>query len=166
MGFLNTYTLRPHPPPAHSDWWPTRVSCVVLVDCNVVVVVRLVLFISTSHQGSSSIDHCVGTGFGPFSLPTCASLPLRRDHSYQRSLVGYSSSLLLVVLWFSLLGSLSVCNRYTHPSRYCSGTVTLIRVSRIPYSWWYIHTWWFLVYTHSLAFSARAISAEGAHYLS
>ena len=46
----------------------------------------------------------------------------------------YSSSLLLVVLWFSLfvlLGSLSVCNRYTHPSRYCSGTVTLIRVKRI-----------------------------------
>ena len=133
MGFLNTYTLRPHPPPAHSDWRPTRVSRVVLVDCNVVVVVRLVLFISTSHQGSSSIDHCVGTGFGPFILPTCASLPLRRDHSHQRSLVGYSSSLLLVVLWFSLfvlLGSLSVCNRYTHPSHYCSGTVTLIRVKR------------------------------------
>ena len=106
-------------------------SRVVLVDCNVVVVVRLVLFISTSHQGSSSIDHCVGTGFGPFNLPTCASLPLRRDHSHQRGLVGYSSSLLLVVLWFSLFvlfGSLSVCNRYTHPSRYCSGTVTLIRI--------------------------------------
>ena len=132
--FFNTYTLRPHPPPAHSDWRPTRVSRVVLVDCNVVVVVRLVLFISISHQGSSSIDHCVGTGFGPFNLPTCASLPLRRDHSHQRSLVGYSSSLLLVVLWFSLfvlLHSLSVCNRYTHPSRYCSGTVTLIRVKRI-----------------------------------
>ena len=85
--FLNTYTLRPRPPPAHSDWRPTRVSRVVLVDCNVVVVVRLVLFISTSHQGSSSIDHCVSTGFGPFNLPTCASLPLRRDHSHQRSLV-------------------------------------------------------------------------------
>ena len=70
-------------------------SRAVLVDCNVVVV-RLVLFISTSHQGSSSIDHCVGTGFGPFNLPTCASLPLRRDHSHQRSLVGYSSSLCLV----------------------------------------------------------------------
>ena len=69
---------------------------VVLVDCKVVVVVRLVLFISTSRQGSSSIDHCVGTGFGPFNLPTCASLPLRRDHSHQRSLVGYSSSLFLV----------------------------------------------------------------------
>ena len=94
------FTPRPHPPPAHSDWRPTHVSRVVLVDC---VVVRLVLFISTSHQGSSSIDHCVGTGFGPFNLPTCASLPLRRDHSHQRSLVGYSSSLFwLVVLWFSL----------------------------------------------------------------
>ena len=148
--FLNTYTLRPHPPPSHSDWRPTRVSRVVLVDCNVVVVVRLVLFISTSHQGSSSIDHCVGTGFGPFNLPTCASLPLRRDHSHQRSLVGYS--LLLVVLWFSLfvlLGSLSVCNRYTHPSRYCSGTVTLIRVKRIRLDTLFlvVHTWWFLVYT-------------------
>ena len=64
VGFLNTYTPLPHPPPAHSDWRPTHVSRVVLVDCNVVVVVRLVLFISTSHQGSSSIDHCVGTGFG------------------------------------------------------------------------------------------------------
>ena len=73
-------------------------SCVVLVDCNVVVVVRLVLFIRTSHQGSSSIDHCVGTGFGPFNLPTCASLPLRRDHSHQRSLVGYSSSLFWLVV--------------------------------------------------------------------
>ena len=160
--FFNTYTLRPHPPPAHSDWRPTRVSRVVLVDCNVVVVVRLVLFISTSHQWSSSIDHCVGTGFGPFNLPTCASLPLRRDHSHQRSLVGYSSSLLLVVLWFSLFVLLSVCNRYTHPSRYCSGTVTLIR---IPYSWWYIPGG-FLCIRYSLAtrvFSARAISAEGAH---
>ena len=52
------YTAAPSPP-AHSDWRPTHVSRVVLVDCNVVVVVRLVLFISTSHQGSSSIDHCV-----------------------------------------------------------------------------------------------------------
>ena len=68
-GFLNTYTPRPHPTPAHSDWMPTHVSRVVLVDCKVVVVVRLVLFISTSHQGSSSIDHCVGTGFDPFKSP-------------------------------------------------------------------------------------------------
>ena len=164
-GFFNTYTLRPHPPPAHSDWRPTRVSRVVLVDCNVVVVVRLVLFISTCHQGSSSIDHCVGTGFGPFNLPTCASLPLRRDHSHQRSLVGYSSSLLLVVLWFSLFVLLgSLIGTHTLPAT----AVVLLGLGRIPYSWWYIPGG-FLCIRYSLAtrvFSARAISAEGAHYLS
>ena len=135
-------------------------SRVVLVDCNVVVVVRLVLFISTSHQGSSSIDHCVGTGFGPFNLPTCASLPLRRDHSHQRSLVGYSSSL---VLWFSLF--VLVIGTHTLPAT----AVVLLHhlelkgLGRIPYSWWYIPGGFLCI---RYVFSARAISAEGAHYLS
>ena len=32
-------------------------------------------------RGVPSPDHCWGTGFGPFKLPTCTLLPGRRDHS-------------------------------------------------------------------------------------
>ena len=45
------------------------------------------LYIEPVIRGVPSLDHCWGTGFGPFNLPTCTLLPGRRDHSQKWSLV-------------------------------------------------------------------------------
>ena len=67
------------------------------------------------------------TGFGPFNLPTCASLPLRRDHALiKESLVSmWQVCRLIAVQWFSVFVLLHSLSAHAQRGLYCHHFVCL-----------------------------------------